>query len=112
MILNLEEPKVKKLGSDLYELKVKIRNNGKFPYATAMGQRTTHISSIMLRMKFEDDDKMKLFGGTKRMDTPTLNAGAEKEFRWIIISPTGKKIDVALWTPNGGGTVKKSVVLK
>jgi len=108
----LEEPKVKKLGSDLYELKVKIRNNGKFPYATAMGQRTTHINSIMLRIKFEDDDKMKLFGGTKRMDTPTLNAGAEKEFRWIIISPTGKKIDVALWTPNGGGTVKKSVVLK
>jgi hypothetical protein len=55
---------------------------------------------------------MKLFGGAKRMDTPTLDAGAEKEFKWIIISPAGKKIDVTLWAPNGGGTVKKSVVLK
>ena len=108
----LNEPKVKKLGSDLYELKIKIRNSGKFPYATAMGQRTTHINSIMLRLKFEDDDKMKLFGGAKRMDTPTLDAGAEKEFKWIIISPAGKKIEVTLWAPNGGGTVKKSVVLK
>jgi hypothetical protein len=108
----LNEPKVKKLGSDLYELKIKMHNKGKFPYATAMGQRTGHINSIMLKLKFEDDDKMKLFGGAKRMDTPTLDAGAEKEFKWIIISPAGKKIDVTLWAPNGGGTVKKSVVLK
>jgi len=108
----LDEPKVKKLGSDLYELKIKIRNNGQFPYATAMGQRTGHINSIMLKLKFEDDDKMQLFGGAKRMDTPSLNAGAEKEFKWVIISPAGKKIDVTVWALNGGGTTKKAVVLK
>jgi hypothetical protein len=108
----LDEPKVKKLGSDLYELKIKIHNKGQFPYATAMGQRTGHINSIMLRLKFEDDDKMKLFGGAKRMDTRSLDAGAEKEFKWIIISPTGKKIDVTVWAPNGGGTTKKTAVLK
>lgn len=108
----LDEPKVKKLGSDLYELKIKIRNNGQFPYATAMGQRTGHINSIMLKLKFENDDKMKLFGGAKRMDTPSLDAGAEKEFRWIIISPAGKKLDVTVWALNGGGTTKKTVVLK
>ncbi len=108
----LDEPKVKKLGSDLYELKIKIHNKGQFPYATAMGQRTGHINSIMLRLKFEDDDKMKLFGGAKRMDTRSLNAGAEKEFKWIIISPAGKKIDVTVWAPNGGGTTKKTAVLK
>ena len=103
---------VKKLGSDLYELKIKIRNNGKFPYTTAMGQRTGNINSIMLRMKFEDDEKMKLFGGAKRMDTPSLAAGAEKEFKWVIISPAGKKIDVTIWAPNGGGTSKKTIVLR
>jgi hypothetical protein len=108
----LDEPEVKKLGSDLYEMKIKLHNKGKFPYATAMGQRTTHINSIMLRLKFEDDDKMKLFGGAKRMDTPTLEAGAEKEFKWVIISPAGKKIDVTLWAPNGGGTSEKTVVLR
>jgi len=108
----LDDPAVKKLGSDLYELKIKIRNNGQFPYATAMGQRTGHINSIMLRLKFEDDEKMTLFGGAKRMDTPSLDAGAEKEFKWIIISPAGKKIDVTVWAQNGGGTMKKSVVLK
>jgi hypothetical protein len=108
----LDEPEVNKLGPDLYELKVKIRNDGNFPYATAMGQRTGHIISIMLRLKFEDDEKMTLFGGAKRMDTPSLDAGVEKEFKWIIISPSGKKIDVTVWAPNGGGTSKKTAVLK
>jgi murein tripeptide amidase MpaA len=110
--IELDEPEVKKLGSDLYELKIKIHNKGKFPYSTAMGQRTGHINSIMLRLKFEDDEKMKLFGGAKRMDTSSLEAGAEKEFKWVIISPAGKKIDVTLWARNGGGTTKKTVVLK
>jgi hypothetical protein len=108
----LDEPKVKKLGSDLYELKIKMHNNGKLPYATAMGQRTRTINSIMLRLKFEDDEKMKLFGGTKRVDTSSLEAGAEREFKWVIISPAGKKIDVTVWAQNGGGTTKKTVVLR
>jgi hypothetical protein len=46
------------------------------------------------------------------MDTPTLEAGAEKEFKWVIISPAGKKIDVTVWAQNGGGTSKKTVVLR
>lgn len=108
----LDEPEVKKMGSDLYELKIKIHNKGKLPYVTTMGQRTGHINSILLRLKFEDDEKMKLFGGAKRVDTPTLDAGAEKEFKWVIISPAGKKIDVTMWARNGGGTSKKTVVLK
>jgi len=110
--IELDEPQVKKLGSDLYELKVKIRNRGHFPYATAMGQRTGHINSIMLRLKFEDDEKMTLFGGTKRVDTSSLDAGEEKEFKWIIISPSGKKIDVTVWAQNGGGTSEKTAVLR
>jgi murein tripeptide amidase MpaA len=110
--IDLGEPKVKKLGSDLYELKVTIRNKGQFPYSTAMGQRTGHIDSIMLRLKFEDDDRMTLFGGTKRVDTPSLDAGAEKELKWVIISPAGKKIDVMMWARNGGGTFKKTAVLR
>jgi hypothetical protein len=100
------------MSSDLFELKVKIHNNGKFPYATAMGQRTRNINSIMLKLKFEDDQKMKLFGGSKRYDTPSLEAGDEKEFKWIILSPPGNKIEVMLWASNGGGTSKKTVILK
>jgi murein tripeptide amidase MpaA len=110
--ITMDEPQVKKLSSDLFELKIKIHNLGDFPYATAMGERTRNINSIMLRLKFEDDDQMKLFGGTKRIDTSSLDPGAEKEFKWIIISPPGKKIDVTLWARNGGGTSKKTVVLK
>jgi len=108
----MDEPEVKKMSSNLFELKIKIHNKGKFPYATAMGQRTRNINSIMLKLKFEDDQKMKLFGGSKRYDTPSLEAGAEKEFKWVILSPPGKKIEVTLWASNGGGTSKKTVVLK
>lgn len=110
--ITMDDPEVKKLSSDLFELKIKIRNRGKFPYATAMGERTRNVNSIMLRLNFEDDEKMKLFGGNKRIDTPSLDAGAEKEFKWVILSPPNKKIEVALWARNGGGTAKKTVVLK
>ncbi|MGD8535153.1 MAG: M14 family metallopeptidase [Candidatus Aminicenantes bacterium] len=110
--ITMDAPEVKKLSSNLFELKIKIHNKGKFPYQTAMGQRTRNINSIMLRLKFEDDKSMKLFGGNKRNDTSSLAVGAEKEFKWVIISPPGKKIDVTLWALNGGGTTKKTVVLK
>lgn len=110
--ITMDEPEVKKLSSNLFELKIKIRNKGKFPYVTAMGQRTRNINSIMLRLKFQDDKSMKLFGGNKRNDTSSLNAGAEQEFKWVIISPPGKRIDITLWAMNGGGTTKKTVVLK
>ena len=108
----MDVPEVRKMSSDLFELKIKIHNKGKFPYATAMGQRTRNINSIMLTWKFEDNQKMTLFGGNKRTDTPSLEAGAEKEFKWIILSPPGKKIEATLWASNGGGTSKKTIVLK
>jgi hypothetical protein len=110
--IEMDEPEIKKLSSSLFELKIKIHNKGGFPYATAMGERTRNISSIMVRLKFEDDKKMKLFGGNKRIDTQTLRPGAEKELKWTIISPRGKKVDITLWARTGGGKVKKTVVLR
>ena len=77
-----------------------------------MGQRTRNINPIMLRLNFEDEQNMKLFGGNKRNDTSSLEAGAEKEFKWVIISPPRKTVDIMLWSRNGGGTIKKKVVLK
>jgi hypothetical protein len=110
--ITMDEPQVKKLSSDIFQIKIKIHNQGQFPYSTAMGQRTRNITPIVLRLKFEDDETMKLFGGSKRIDLPTLEAGAEKEYKWIIISSPGKKIKVTLWARNGGGTTIKTVVLK
>ena len=110
--IEMDEPEIKKLSSSLFELKIKIHNKGDFPYTTAMGERTNNVSSIMVRLKFEDDKKMKLFGGSKRIDTQTLRPGAEKELKWTIISPQGKKIDITLWARTGGGKVKKTVVLR
>ena len=110
--IEMDEPEIKKLSSSLFELKIKIHNKGDFPYVTAMGERTRNVSSIMVRLKFEDDKKMKLFGGSKRIDTQTLRPGAEKELKWTIISPQGKKVDITLWARTGGGKVKKTVVLR
>ena len=110
--ITMDEPIVEKMAANLYRLKIKVHNEGKFPYATAMGLKTRNISPIVLQLKFEDDKKMKLFGGSKRMDIRSLEAGAEKEHEWVIISPPGKKIDIKLWARNGGGTTKKKVVLK
>ncbi len=107
----MDEPQVKRLSSRLFELKIKLHNRGDFPYATAMGQRSTNIPPIMLQMKLEDADAMKLFGGNTRVDLPSLAAGGEREFKWMIISPPGKTVDLILWARNGGGKWKKQIVL-
>ena len=110
--ITMDEPVVEKLSSNLYRLKIKVHNKGEFPYVTAMGTRTRNITAIMLRLKFENDDDMKLFGGNKRVDISSLASGSEEEYTWTIISPSGKEIDVTLWARNGGGTTQKKVVLK
>ena len=110
--ISLDEPKIEKLSSNLYQLTVRVHNKGKLPYATAMGTRTQNISPVVLRLGFEDDKKMELFGGNKRVDISTLEAGGEKEYEWKIISPPGKKVDISLWARHGGGKIKKTAVLK
>ena len=110
--ITMDKPEIKKLSSNLFELKVTIHNNGKFPYATAMGRRSRSINPIILRLKFQDDKNMQLFGGNKRFDLASLDAGAEKEYRWLIISPPGNSINITLWARNGGGTHREKVVLR
>ena len=103
---------MEKLSTNLYRLKTKIHNQGDMPYACAMGVKSRNISPIMMQIKFEDDKKMKLFGGSKRIDTQTLAAEAEKEFEWLIISPPNKKVELKLWARHGGGTTIKKVTLR
>jgi len=110
--ITMDAPQIKKLSSQLFEIKLKLHNTGAFPYATAMGQRSSNVTPIVLQMKFEDDDTMKLFGGQKRIDIRNLDPGAERELKWVIISPPGKKIDVSLWARKGGGRTKTQIVLK
>jgi len=110
--IKMDEPEIEKLSSNLFKLTIKIHNEGNFPYATVIGQRSRNITPIRLQLKFEDDENMKLFGGSKRNDIRRLAAGAEKEFKWIIISPPGKKIDITLWARKGGGKFHNKIVLK
>lgn len=110
--ITMDEPEIEKLSSNLFRLKLKIHNKGKLPYATAMGQRSRNITPILLQLKFQDNENMKLFGGSKRYDLRNLDAGAEQEYKWIIISPPGKKIDISLWARNGGGKFLKQVTLR
>ena len=110
--IEMDKPQVKKLSSGLFELTLKIHNKGKFPYVTAMGQRTRSINSIMVKLNFEDDDSMKLFGGTKRVDTANMEPGGEKKLTWLILSPSGKKVNIRLWARNGGGETEQTVVLR
>ncbi|NOR15618.1 MAG: hypothetical protein GQ544_07940, partial [Candidatus Aminicenantes bacterium] len=110
--ITLEGLKVKKLSSGLFELKLTLHNQGQFPYATAMGQRARSINPIVLQLKFENDDDMQLFGGSKRIDVRSLKMDEEKEYKWIIISPPGKQVDISLYARNGGGKMLKQIVLK
>lgn len=110
--IEMGEPEVNRLSDNLFELKVKVHNRGHFPYATAMGQRTRNINAILVRASLEDEKSMKFFGSTRRVDIPTLDPGAEKEIRWLILSPSGKNVELTLWARNGGGTSRKFVVLR
>jgi hypothetical protein len=108
----MDKPQVKKLASGFFELKVTLHNKGGFPYVTAMGQRTRTISPIMVKLTFEDDERMTLFGGTQRVDTTNIQPGGEKELTWLILSPSGKNVNIRLWARNGGGETKESVFLR
>lgn len=110
--IQIAEPQVEKVATNLFRLKVKVQNNGHFPYATAMGQQSRNINPIMLQLKFDDDQNMKLFGGTKRETLRSLEARGEKEFKWMIISPPNKKVVITLWARHGGGRTQQTVVLK
>jgi len=110
--ITLDEPEIEKLSPNLFRLTIKVHNKGVFPYATAMGTRTRNINPIVLQLSFGDDKKMELFGGSKRIDISTLEAGGENEYKWTIISPPGMKVDISLWARHGGGTFKKTIVLK
>jgi hypothetical protein len=110
--ISFGEPEIERLSSSLFRVTLKVHNTGKFPYAAAMGTRSRNITPIVLKIKFEDDKKMSLFGGSKRIDVSTIGAGAENEYKWTIISPSNKKIDITLWARHGGGMSKKTIVLK
>ncbi len=110
--IKMEQVKVKRLSSNLYELKVKLVNNGHMPYATAMGQRSSNITPILLQVKFSDDKNMKLFGGAKRYNLATLAPSGEKEYKWLIISPSGKQLKLSLWARSGGGKITRTITLK
>lgn len=110
--ITLDEPEVEKLSSNLFRLTLKVHNKGNFPYAAAMGARTRNINPIVLQLSFGDDKKMELFGGSKRIDISTLAAGGQEERKWTIISPPGMKVDIKLWARHGGGTIKKTIILK
>jgi len=108
----MDDPQVRKLSSGLFEIKVTLHNKGTFPYVTAMGQRTQNINSIIVELTLEDDKNMTFFGGSRRVDTANMEPGGEKEITWLILSPSGKKVDIRLWARNGGGETKESVVLR
>jgi murein tripeptide amidase MpaA len=110
--IQMEKSVVEKLSSSLYRVKVKLQNTGELPYTTAMGIRTRNINPIMLQLKFEDDEQMELFGGSKRNELDSLPAGGEMEYEWTIISPADKKIVLSLFARNGGGKSEKTIVLK
>ncbi len=110
--IELTKPEVEKLSENLFRVKVKVINNGQFPYATAMGQQSRNVNPIMVQLKFVDDKAMKLFGGSKRYELPTLAAAEEKEYKWVIISPPGKEVEIRLWAPKGGGQQSHRLSLK
>ena len=110
--IEMDEPVIEKLSSNLFQLKIKVHNKGDFPYATAMGQKSRNVTPIVLQLKFEDEDNMKFFGSSRRYDLQTLDPAGEKEYKWVIISPPGKGIDVSLWAAKGGGKLQKHVILK
>jgi len=111
-VISMDPPVVTRKSSRLFELKCMVRNTGDFPYVTAMGMRTSKIPPILVRMDFQDDKEMKLFGGSRRIDIPNLEPGGEKELTWLIISDAGKTVDIKMRARNGGGTAIRKAVLR
>ena len=100
--VTLEPPTIKKLGTNLWEVKVAVRNDGWLPTGTAMAKKNKRARPYIVRLDVPNDS---IVSGRKVNRIWALSGGGTREwFTWIINGAKNSSIDITLFSEKYGTT--------
>jgi len=107
--VTLAEPKVTRLGSNLFEIKTRVSNSGFLPAGTAMAERNQRARPIVVRLSTPTEDV--LTGQRVSRVWRVGGSGGKEEFRWIVSAVEGSTLTITAASEKYG-TIERVVELK
>ncbi len=101
--IGIAAAQVRKLGSDVYEIKAWIENKGGLPYPTAMGQRDQRLLPVIVTLGGGDFD---LVQGKARSLVQAVPAQGSKLVTWIIRTSKPFKLEIKAETQTAWGDAR------
>ena len=101
--IGIADARVRKLGSDVYEIKAWIENKGGLPYPTAMGQRDQRLLPVIVTLGGGDFD---IVQGKKRSLVQAVPAQSSKLVTWIIRTSKPFKLEIKAETQTAWGDAR------
>ncbi len=89
--VRIAEAKVKRLGSNVYEIKAWIENASDLPYPTAMGRRNERVLPVVVTLGGQGFD---LVEGKARSLVPAVAARGSQAVTWIVRAAKPVKLEV------------------
>jgi hypothetical protein len=98
--VHLSEPVVKKLGKDLWEIKVAVTNDGWFPTGTSMAKKNKRARPYIVRIDIPNDS---IISGRKVNRIWSLAGGGTPQwFTWIIQGKPNEEMKIILFSEKFG----------
>ena len=98
--VHLSEPVIKKLGKDLWEVKVAITNDGWFPTGTAMAKKNKRARPYIVRIDIPNDS---IISGRKVNRIWSLAGGGTPQwFTWIVHGKPNEQMKIVLFSEKFG----------
>lgn len=98
--ISLEEPQIKRLAQNLYEIKTTLTNEGGLPAGTAMARRNQRARPYIVSISTENQN---IINGTKINKVWSIPAhGGKEKFKWIINAPDNSDITIKVYSEKYG----------
>jgi hypothetical protein len=98
--VHLETPIIEKLGNNLWEVKIAVRNDGWFPTGTAMAKKNKRARPYIVRI---DVPNKILISGRKVNRIWSLSGGGTRQwFTWIVQGKPNENVNITLFSEKFG----------
>ena len=96
----LESPIIEKIGNNLWEVKVAVRNDGWFPTGTAMAKKNKRARPYVVRIDTPNDS---IVSGRKVNRIWSLAGGGTRQwFTWIVQGKPNESMNITLYSDKFG----------
>lgn len=98
--VHLETPIIEKLGNNLWEVKIAVRNDGWFPTGTAMAKKNKRARPYIVRI---DVPNKILISGRRVNRIWSLSGGGTRQwFTWIVQGKPNENVNITLFSEKFG----------